>query len=160
MPSPYQTSQVSASMIILNERKLLEFQKINFKTYVLWLPVKAVNCETTLAQFCPVKKTVRHCPRWTYFIIKKILTDYTSYHVVNLEKKTFCCLIMQHLTRCVFSRLYCPRNCLYNSYARVIGTRYYSDVSPFKGPFTQNMLIFDLWSLLSHLASFKCFAHD
>lgn len=26
-------------------------------------------------------------------------------------------------------RLFCPRNCLHDSYARVIGTRYYADVS-------------------------------
>ncbi|XP_051985161.1 cysteine-rich secretory protein LCCL domain-containing 1-like [Xyrauchen texanus] len=50
--------------------------------------VKAVNCETTVSQFCPFKKPVRHCPR-----------------------------------------LYCPRNCLYDSSARVIGTHYYSDKS-------------------------------
>lgn len=28
-----------------------------------------------------------------------------------------------------FPRLYCPRNCLRESQARVIGTKYYSDVS-------------------------------
>ncbi|XP_076150431.1 cysteine-rich secretory protein LCCL domain-containing 1b [Alosa pseudoharengus] len=27
------------------------------------VPVKAVSCETTVAQFCPFKKPVRHCPR-------------------------------------------------------------------------------------------------
>uniref|UniRef100_A0AAY4A7P5 LCCL domain-containing protein n=1 Tax=Denticeps clupeoides TaxID=299321 RepID=A0AAY4A7P5_9TELE len=53
------------------------------------VPVKAVTCETTVAQFCPFRKPVRHCPR-----------------------------------------LYCPRNCFHSSYARVIGSRYYSDVRP------------------------------
>ncbi|KAJ8272645.1 hypothetical protein GJAV_G00091740 [Gymnothorax javanicus] len=27
------------------------------------VPVKAINCETTAAQFCPFKRPVRHCPR-------------------------------------------------------------------------------------------------
>uniref|UniRef100_A0AAV2JV50 LCCL domain-containing protein n=1 Tax=Knipowitschia caucasica TaxID=637954 RepID=A0AAV2JV50_KNICA len=52
------------------------------------VPVKAVICDTTVAQYCPFKKPVRHCPR-----------------------------------------LYCPRNCLHQSQVRVIGTKYYSDIS-------------------------------
>ncbi|XP_036412149.1 cysteine-rich secretory protein LCCL domain-containing 1b [Colossoma macropomum] len=52
------------------------------------VPVKAITCDVTVAQYCPFKKPVRHCPR-----------------------------------------LFCPRNCLYDSHARVIGTRYYADRS-------------------------------
>ncbi|KAJ8012055.1 hypothetical protein DPEC_G00064710 [Dallia pectoralis] len=57
-----------------------------FKVFAV--PVKAVTCETTVAQFCPYKKLTRHCPR-----------------------------------------LYCPRNCLRETRARVIGSEYYSDKS-------------------------------
>ncbi|KAB5535413.1 hypothetical protein PHYPO_G00117400 [Pangasianodon hypophthalmus] len=52
------------------------------------VPVKAISCDMTVAEYCPFKKPVTHCPR-----------------------------------------LYCPRNCLYNSHARVTGTRYYADSS-------------------------------
>ncbi|MCJ8744738.1 hypothetical protein PDJAM_G00121940 [Pangasius djambal] len=52
------------------------------------VPVKAISCDMTVAEYCPFKKPVTHCPR-----------------------------------------LYCPRNCLYSSHARVIGTRYYADSS-------------------------------
>lgn len=34
---------------------------------LLWLsyiPVKSINCDTTVALFCPFKTPVRHCPRW------------------------------------------------------------------------------------------------
>ncbi|XP_055722805.1 cysteine-rich secretory protein LCCL domain-containing 1-like [Salvelinus fontinalis] len=55
---------------------------------VFTVPVKAVTCETTVAQFCPYKKPARHCPR-----------------------------------------MYCPRNCLHETRARVIGTQWYSDKS-------------------------------
>ncbi|XP_076838128.1 cysteine-rich secretory protein LCCL domain-containing 1b [Brachyhypopomus gauderio] len=52
------------------------------------VPVKAIRCDTTMAQFCPFKKPVSHCPR-----------------------------------------MFCPRNCLHDSHARVFGSRYYSDRS-------------------------------
>lgn len=64
-----------------------------------------------------------------------------------------------------FFRLYCPRNCLYNSYARVIGTRYYSDVSLHAHLrfLHSTALLFHcfsrldghLWSMRSHFASFE-----
>lgn len=44
------------------------------------------------------------------------------------------CSIVCHVKCHVSHRLFCPRNCLHDSYARIIGTRYYADVSSLLWP--------------------------
>lgn len=83
----------------------------------LFLTVKAITCETTAAQLCQYQKPAKHCPRYRW----------QNLSIPLFHKFQHACALL--------SRLYCQRNCLEENphLSRVIGTRIYSDVSPFIG---------------------------
>lgn len=95
------------------------------------LAVKAITCETTVAQLCPYQKPAKHCPRYE----PDCMFDCMSVSLITQGPQLH---VNSPIFNCSLFRLYCPRNCLEENphISRVIGTTIYSDVSPsFLKPF-------------------------
>uniref|UniRef100_A0A8C6M125 Cysteine-rich secretory protein LCCL domain containing 1a n=1 Tax=Nothobranchius furzeri TaxID=105023 RepID=A0A8C6M125_NOTFU len=57
------TRQGRKDFFIRSNKNGVESQTTNYKDHCVYFTVKAITCETTVAQLCPYEMLARHCPR-------------------------------------------------------------------------------------------------